>query len=182
MEKDWSLIIMKTPIETKRLNITKFDTGMAESVHLNSIDEDNRNFQPDEVFETVAEAAETISELISFYDRRDVPLVYPISMKDGRQIGHVQAVPIDSGWEIGFHIGKAHTRNGYATEAVHAFLPKIMSHLNIKHIYGICRADNAASRKVLERCGFELEFEGVAPYHGRQWLIRRYKYSLNKVE
>ena len=40
-------------IQTERLTITEFDLSMAESVHLNSLDEDNRRFLPDEVFETV---------------------------------------------------------------------------------------------------------------------------------
>ena len=42
-------------IETKRLLITEFDMSMAETVHKNSLDEDNRRFVPDEVFETVNE-------------------------------------------------------------------------------------------------------------------------------
>ena len=37
-------------IETERTIITKFDLSMAESVHRNSLDEDNRRFVPDEVF------------------------------------------------------------------------------------------------------------------------------------
>ena len=40
-------------IETERLVITEFSPEMAEDVHLNSLDEDNRRFVPDEVFETV---------------------------------------------------------------------------------------------------------------------------------
>ena len=40
-------------IETERLIITEFDESMIESVHENSLDEDNRRFVPDEVFETV---------------------------------------------------------------------------------------------------------------------------------
>ena len=47
-------------IETERLIITKFDLAMAESVHKNSLDEDNRRFVPDEVFETVEDVKETI--------------------------------------------------------------------------------------------------------------------------
>ena len=47
-------------IETERLIITEFDMSMAQSVHLNSLDDDNRRFVPDEVFETVEAAAETI--------------------------------------------------------------------------------------------------------------------------
>ena len=44
-------------IETARLLITEFTMDMAQAVHLNSLDEDNRRFVPDEVFETVEAAA-----------------------------------------------------------------------------------------------------------------------------
>ena len=50
-------------LETKRLIITEFTPDMAESVHLNSLDADNRRFVPDEVFETVEEAAENLASV-----------------------------------------------------------------------------------------------------------------------
>ena len=54
-------------------------------------------------------------------------------------------------WEVGYHIGKTFTGNGYATEAVKAFLPVIMKELNITEIFGICVVENMASAKVLEK-------------------------------
>jgi len=51
-------------IETDRLTITRFTMDMAEAVHLNSLDEDNRRFVPDEVFETVEEAAERVENAL----------------------------------------------------------------------------------------------------------------------
>ena len=102
-------------IETERLVITKFDLSMAESVHKNSLDEDNRRFVPDEVFETVEHAKETIEFLMSVYESGDGPLVYPVLLNDGTNIGYVQLVPIEEGYEIGYHIGKEYTNNGYAT-------------------------------------------------------------------
>ena len=49
-------------IETPRLLITDFSMEMCEAVHLNSLDEDNRRFVPDEVFETVEIAQEVEPE------------------------------------------------------------------------------------------------------------------------
>ena len=51
-------------IETERLIITEFDEGMAQAVHENSLDDDNRRFAPDEVFETVEAARETVQFLM----------------------------------------------------------------------------------------------------------------------
>lgn len=165
-------------IETERLTITKFTMDMAEAVHLNSLDEDNRRFVPDEVFETLEEAADTVGFLMGVYENGDGPLVYPVLLKDGTYIGYVQAVPFDDGtWEIGYHIGAAYTKRGYATEAVKAFLPVIMPKLGLERIKGICLADNLASRKVMERCGFVKEFEGPGPYQGAERDICRYYFN-----
>jgi len=166
-------------VETERLIITQFTMGMAEAVHLNSLDEDNRRFVPDEVFETVEEAADTVGFLMGVYENGDGPLVYPVLLKDGTYIGYVQAVPFDDGtWEVGYHIGKAYTKKGYATEAVKAFLPVIMPKLGLERIKGICLAENKASQKVMERCGFVKEFEGMGGYQGNERRICRYCYTL----
>ena len=162
-------------IETKRLIVTEFTMDMAEAVHLNSLDEDNRRFTPDEVFETVEEAADTVSFLMGVYETGDGPLVYPALLKDGTYIGYVQAVPFDDGtWELGYHIGERYTRQGYATEAVQAFLPVILPRLGISRIAGICQAENIASIHVLEKCGFVKEYEGIGSYQGTDRPICKY--------
>ena len=166
-------------IETKRLTITEFSMDMAEAVHLNSLDEDNRRFVPDEVFETVAEAADTVGFLMGVYENGNGPLVYPVLLKDGTYIGYVQAVPFDDGtWEVGYHIGSNYTKQGYATEAVKAFLPVIMPKLGLSKIAGICLAENKASVKVMERCGFVKEFEGIGPYQGADRMICRFHFTI----
>ena len=166
-------------IETERLIITQFTMDMAEAVHLNSLDEDNRRFSPDEVFETVEDASDTVGFLMGVYENGDGPLVYPVLLKDGAYIGYVQAVPFDDGtWELGYHIGGRYARQGYATEAVKAFLPVILPRLGIDRILGICVAENLASVKVLERSGFVKEFDGMGPYQGQERHICKYRYCL----
>lgn len=167
-------------IETKRLKITELTMDMAESVHKESLDEDNRRFVPDEVFETVEEATETVEFLIGVYENGNGPLVYPVLLKDGTYIGYVQAVPFDDGtWEVGYHIGKNYTKQGYATEAVTAFLPAIMKLLGITEIAGICLADNKSSVKVMERCGFTKLYEGIGNYQGEEREICKFVYYLS---
>ena len=165
-------------IITERLMITEFTPDMAKAVHLNSLDEDTRRFVPDEVFETVEDAAATIAFLMTRYGGTEGPLVYPVLQRTGENIGYVQAVPLDGGeWEIGFHIAKTHTGRGYATEAVRAFLPVILPALGLKTMAGVCLADNYASRRVMEKCGFIKIFEGIGPYQGEQRSICRFEYG-----
>ena len=166
-------------IETERFIITEVDESMVQSIHENSLDEDNRRFVPDEVFETIEDARQIVLSILKWYKQDRASLVYPIILKDGANIGYVQAVPYgDFNWEIGYHIAKKYTRNGYATEAVRAFLPVIMKRLKIDKIIGVCLAENAASRKVMERCGFILESNGLGSYQGQPRNICRYLYCV----
>ena len=155
-------------IETDRLIITEFSMDMAQAVHENSLDEDNRRFVPDEVFETAEEAREALAFLISQYGGAEGPLAYPVLTKaGGENIGYVQMVPLEDGvWEIGYHIAKRYTGNGYATEAVRAFLPRMAETIGIGEVHGICLKENIASKHVLKKCGFEPVFEGVGDYQG----------------
>lgn len=155
-------------IESKRLIITEFTMDMASAVQENSVDEDNRRFVPDEVWDTVEEAEETLEFLISQYGAFEGPLVYPVILKDTQDnVGYVQLCPIeDNCWEIGYHIAKKYTGNGYASEAVEAFLPVISKAAGISEVYGICLAENAASLAVMRKCGFENLYSGIGEYQG----------------
>jgi len=165
-------------ISTDRLIITKFNLNMAESVHLGSLDNDNRRFVPDEVFETLEDAAETLEFLIGYYSTGEGPQVYPVLLKDQTYIGYVQAIPLDNDWEIGYHISGAYTGQGYATEAVSAFLPEIMKKIGISSIKGVCLAENIASVKVMERCGFKKIYEGKGSYQGQERNICKFVFKL----
>ncbi len=164
-------------IQTERLIITEFDLSMAESVHINSLDDDNRHFVPDEVFETIEDAKETIEFLMSVYKTGDGPLVYPVLLKDGTNIGYVQLIPMEDDFEVGYHIAKPYTCKGYATEALKAFLSYILPCKNIDKVYGICLCENISSVRVLEKCDFTKEYEGTGRYQGENKNIVRYVFS-----
>ena len=95
-------------------------------------------------------------------------------------------VPMEDGtWEIGYHIAKAYTGNGYATEAVKAFLPVMAKKVGARKVYGICLSENIASKKVLNKCGFEFAFEGVGNYQGKDreiyksvWRKKDFEYEI----
>ena len=153
-------------IETSRLVITDFRSDMAKAVHLGSLDADTRRFLPDEVFETEEIAADVIAELMDCYNGNEGPFVHPM-LADGAYAGYVQLAPVEDGrWEIGYHVVKEMTGRGYATEAVRAFLPVMMDKLGLTEVAGICDAENAASVRVLEKCGFTRVYEGEALYQG----------------
>lgn len=43
--------------------------------------------------------------------------------------------------------------------------------LNIKEVYGICLAENTASVRVLEKCGFTQIYKGPGNYQGKEVQI-----------
>ena len=158
-------------IKTSRLTIKTFSLDMAQSVYENSQDDDIRRFVPDEVYDSVEEARAAIEFLISRYNSADGPFVYLIIKNDGgKNIGYVQLCKLEEegAWEIGYHIAKQFTGQGYATEAVKAFLPAMAQKLNIKEVYGICLAENIASVRVLEKCGFVQVYQGSGNYQGKE--------------
>lgn len=163
-------------IKTSRLLITDFRSDMARDVHLGSLDADTRRFLPDEVFETEEIAAGVIDDLMDCYKGTEGPFVHPI-LADGAYAGYVQLVPINEGWEIGYHVVKSMTGRGYATEAVRAFLPVMMDRLGLTQVAGICDAENKASVRVLEKCGFTRVYEGVALYHGEMKPVVKAVYT-----
>ena len=160
-------------IKTEHHTITTFSPDMAQTVYENSQDDDTRRFVPDEVYNSVEEAREAIEFLMSRYESTDGPFVYPvITNNEGKNIGYVQLCKLDEGtWEIGYHIAKNFTGKGYATEAVKAFLSAMAKKLNIKEVYGICLAENLASVRVLEKCGFTQIYYGLGNYQGKEEQI-----------
>ena len=162
-------------IESKRLVITEFTPDMAPAVQENSVDEDNKKYVPDEVWDTVDEAKETLEFLITQYGAFEGPLVYPIIVKNTQEnVGYVQLCPIEDGlWEVGYHVAEKYTGRGYATEALTAFLPVITEAAGISEVYGICLAENKASIAVMRKCGFENVFSGTGKYQGAEREIVR---------
>lgn len=155
-------------IKNDKLSILKIDKTMIEDIWQNSLDDNNRRFVPDEVFETIEEATEVVSFIIESYKKEDGPFIYAVIRKtDLVNLGYVQLVKIPEGWEIGYHIAQKYCGNGYATEAVSLFLDYLKANTKLQEIYGIALSDNVASRRVLEKNGFKIVFEGPGPYQGQ---------------
>ena len=161
-------------IKSDRFIITELTMDMCSDYQRNSVDADNRRFVPDEVCETIEDAEKTLKWLIESYSASNGPFVYPILTNENRNIGYVQACPLEGDFEIGYHIAKNYTGKGFATEAVKVFVPLIMDMLQIDKIYGIVLEENIASHKVLEKNGFKLFFKGIDKYQGKDRALRKY--------
>jgi RimJ/RimL family protein N-acetyltransferase len=71
----------------------------------------------------------------------------------------------DLGPEIGYWIGEPYWGRGYATEAMRAVVDHLFTATALDEIAAGCRVTNIASRRVLEKCGFQ--WTGVALFRVR---------------
>jgi RimJ/RimL family protein N-acetyltransferase len=79
-----------------------------------------------------------------------------ITLTDGRIVGNCGIASLRAdGPEIGYSIGVPHWGNGYATEAARAVIDHAFSELGYQELLAGARVSNPASRRVLEKCGFQ---------------------------
>jgi ribosomal-protein-alanine N-acetyltransferase len=74
-------------------------------------------------------------------------------------LDNIRRGPSQSG-TLGYWIGSAHARRGYMREAILAVVHHAFASMDLSRIEAACLPENAASRGVLEKCGFK--YEGVA--------------------
>lgn len=80
----------------------------------------------------------------------------------GQAIGLVSATLSDAGEiELGFMLAPSVCGRGYATEAVRALVEALFALTKAERILANARAENPASRRVLEKCGFAYVNSGL---------------------
>jgi len=77
-----------------------------------------------------------------------------IGLSPGTDIERVNA-------EIGYWLGAKYWGKGYATEAVRALIDYAFADLEFTALQSSVRVTNAASRRVLEKCGFQWNGVGL---------------------
>jgi len=64
--------------------------------------------------------------------------------------------------EMGYWLGQPYWNKGYATEAAHALIDMAFRTGDIAHIDARVRVTNIASRRVIQKCGFQFQGSGMA--------------------
>ena len=91
--------------------------------------------------------------------------VFLITLRDETVIGACGLMMQDKVPELGYWLGVDHWGKGYATEALHAVIDFAFADLGHAALQAGCRVTNPASRRVLEKCGFQ--WTGVGLYRIR---------------
>jgi len=74
-------------------------------------------------------------------------------------LDNIRRGPAQAG-TLGYWVGEAHARQGYMREAIRAVTHHAFERLDLSRLEAACLPENAASRHLLESCGFK--YEGVA--------------------
>jgi RimJ/RimL family protein N-acetyltransferase len=93
-------------------------------------------------------------QFIAAANGRDGEATFLIAL-DGEPIGVCNVELRADGPEIGYWLGAAHWGQGYATEAARAVIDHAFTELGHEALQAGARVSNPASRRVLEKCGFQ---------------------------
>jgi ribosomal-protein-alanine N-acetyltransferase len=166
---------MSVIVSTPRLEIRELRLEDAPLLCRYSREECARAELPDEVLADEA-AAETLIRTLRGNYPATYPLVYGITRRDdGLLIGHISLSGIPEGIEIGYAIAQAYQRQGFAREAATAFSAWAKEQLSLETLYGVAKADNEASRRVLEASGYRFLREEMRNAWGQEILFRVYR-------
>jgi RimJ/RimL family protein N-acetyltransferase len=91
---------------------------------------------------------------IGAVNRQDGEAVFVVRL-DGALIGACGVDPREGGPEIGYWLGVPYWSQGYATEAARAVIDHAFGDLQHEALQAGARVSNPASRRVLEKCGFQ---------------------------
>lgn len=65
------------------------------------------------------------------------------------------------GLELGYWVGEPYWGRGYATEVAHALVDLAFRATDIEQLHVSCRVINNASRRVIHKCGFQYDGQGM---------------------
>ena len=99
--------------------------------------------------------------------------MWMIELKDGTHVGELcfKGLGPDGAAEIGYGISEEYRGRGYATEAVKAVSARAFRNPDVTAIEAETDAANAASKRVLEKCGFIAT--GEMGEEGPRYVLKR---------
>jgi RimJ/RimL family protein N-acetyltransferase len=104
-------------------------------------------------------------EWLAVVNTAEGEVTFAVTLADGTIIGACGISACKGGSEIGYWFGVAFWGHGYATEAARALVDHAFGHLRYDALLARARISNPASRRVLEKCGFQ--WTGIGLYRIR---------------
>ena len=103
-----------------------------------------------------------VEDFIAAANQAGGEIAYLITLRDGSIIGVCGvSQPKEQAPEIGYWLGAKFWGKGYATEAARAVIDHAFTDLEFEALQSAARVTNPASRRVLEKCGFQWTGAGL---------------------
>ena len=99
-------------------------------------------------------AIEDAEQFIAAVNKREGEACFVVTL-DGAPIGVCSVDLREDGPELGYWLGVPYWGRGFATEAVRALIDHAFGDLEHETLISGARVNNPASRRVLEKCGFQ---------------------------
>jgi RimJ/RimL family protein N-acetyltransferase len=97
---------------------------------------------------------EDAEQFIASVNKREGEACFAVTL-DGAPVGVCSVDLREDGPEVGYWLGVPYWGRGFATEAVHALIDHAFGDLEHEALISGARVNNPASRRVLEKCGFQ---------------------------
>ena len=148
-------------METERLLLRRFCYEDADAMLQNwAGDAYNQNMYGEPAYQTPEAVIGLLDKYITSYRNKHYYRWAVIEKASGECIGQIAYFLVDAGnhfGEIEYCIGKAYHGKGYATEATKAVIGYGFEKINFHKVQICVRPSNLASKRVIEKCGFEYE-------------------------
>jgi len=99
-------------------------------------------------------AIEDAEQFVASVNKREGEACFVLTL-DGTPIGMCSVDLREDGLELGYWLGVAYWGHGFATEAARALIDHAFGDLDHETLISGARVNNPASRRVLEKCGFQ---------------------------
>jgi RimJ/RimL family protein N-acetyltransferase len=123
-----------------------------------------------------ADARQWIASAVA---EREARFVIALRPPDGDLVGAIGFDRLEDGDspDLGYWLGVSHWGRGYATEAARAVIDFAFDAYGFERLAAGCRITNAASRRVLEKCGFQYCGDSMmeSRYFGGIVPVRRFR-------
>lgn len=108
-------------------------------------------------------------------DPRRAPYVLAVDhLASGALLGHVGFSPFDDDVEVSYAIAEASRGRGYGAEALRHACEWAAARFDLPSILALTEADNAPSRRTLERAAFVHAEDTVMSFQGSRQTVSRY--------
>ena len=152
-------------LETQRIRLREFEEDDVDALYSLDSDPDVMRYISDGRTCTRADIESAIPRVRNYYQQNPGYGIWLAELKDdGQFLGWACLKHLDQteDIEVGYRLMKAFWNQGYATEAARALIDYGFEQLKLDRIVAITHPDNAASQRVLEKCGLRREGNRLA--------------------